>query len=76
MIISATNLVPRIGFDGLCGGVVLIGLLIFLKVGSFVYFLHQEIHFGREYVHPSKAYLSSLVGCVRYSTLDWSPSSQ
>jgi hypothetical protein len=51
MIISATYLTPWISFYSSCGGVMLNGLMILLRVGSFLYLLHHEVHFCRDHVH-------------------------
>src|ERR671935_2758989 len=60
MIISSAHLAPLISFDGSCGCVRLNGLLFLL--GTFFYFLHQEVHFCREHVHFIKGMDTSLLG--------------
>ena len=59
MIISATYLAPRIGFDGSCGGVELDGLLFLF--GTFFHLLHQEVHLGREHVNLMNGVHTSLL---------------
>ena len=60
MIISSTHLAPLISFDSSCGCLRLNGLLFLL--GTFFYFLHQEVHFCREYVQFIEGMDTSLLG--------------
>ena len=59
MIISSTHIAPLISLDGSCGCVRLNGLLFLL--GTFFYFLHQEVHFCREHVHFIESVNTSLL---------------
>jgi small ligand-binding sensory domain FIST len=51
VVISSTNIAPRISFNGLRGGIVLDGFMVLLEVGSFFYRLHLEVHPGGGHVH-------------------------
>jgi len=60
VIISSTYLAPWISFHSMNSGRGLDGLNSLFR-GRFLYFLHKEIHLGREHVHLIKGVDTSLL---------------
>jgi len=60
VIASSAHLAPGVGYDGLYGGVRLDGLLFLF--GTFLNFLHEEIHLRIEHVHFAEGVDTSFLG--------------
>jgi len=64
VITSSAHLALGVGYDSLYGGVRLDGLLFLF--GTFLNFLHEEVHLGTEHVHFVEGMDTSFLGLVAF----------